>query len=249
MKKRFETIGHDPKPERFSVDPQVEARIRLVRARLVEEQAACSPRAALALSALSGCRWLREKISDLAGRIRLRRSKAPVSKKADSTTHIVNSVVHLCAGLVLFSFLCSALGAQQAGSSPAPANASCSDQAIRDAVRDHTYTCADDCFFWSGAFDRPRIGKASGEQASTKMKAEGPMKNSVVADQPQRVVVSQSGDMAYEYGTGNVAFDDRKSGQHTTFQTGYLRVWKVVDGRCEVEASMIRPFEDTWKTK
>ncbi len=75
------------------------------------------------------------------------------------------------------------------------------------------------------------------------------MKNTVIAEHPQRIAVSSSGDMAYEYGTGEVAFDDRKTGKHTAFQTGYLRVWKSVDGQCKVAASMIRPIESTWKSK
>jgi hypothetical protein len=74
------------------------------------------------------------------------------------------------------------------------------------------------------------------------------MKNRVFADHPQQIVVSQSGDMAYEYGTGEVGFDDRKTGKHIAFQTGYLRVWKSVDGQCKVAAFMIRPIESTWKS-
>jgi len=63
----------------------------------------------------------------------------------------------------------------------------------------------------------------------------------------QKIVVAKSGDMAYEYGTGEMSFDDVKTGKHVSFQNAYLRVWKSVDGDCRVEATMIRPIESTIK--
>ena len=113
MKKVFETIGQDQKPEGSSADPQVEARVRLLRARVLEQQPACSPRVNVALSALSACRWLKEKISGLASWIVKRRTKPQVTGKSDPATYIVKSVIHFCAALLLFSFLCTALHAQQ----------------------------------------------------------------------------------------------------------------------------------------
>src|SRR5580704_4792549 len=80
----------------------------------------------------------------------------------------------------------------------------CSEQTIRDAVQNSTIKYTDDSFFWSGAYDKPLIGMAEREQAKKKAESEEPRTNEVDAEHPQRVVVSQSGDMAYEYGGGEV---------------------------------------------
>jgi len=124
----------------------------------------------------------------------------------------------------------------------------CSEQTIRDAVQNRMIKYTDDNFFWSGAYDKPMIGKAEQEEGRKKVEAEGPRKNEVSADHPQRVVVSKSGDMAYEYGGGEMSFDEQKTGKHVSFQVGYLRVWKSVDGQCKVAATMVKPIESTIKS-
>jgi ketosteroid isomerase-like protein len=124
----------------------------------------------------------------------------------------------------------------------------CSEQAIRDAVQNRTIKYTDDNFFWSDAYDKPMIGKAEHEEARKKVEAEEPRNNEVDADHPQRVVVSQSGDMAYEYGGGEISFHEQKTGKHVSFQVGYLRVWKSVDGQCKVAATMVKPIESTIKS-
>ena len=45
-----------------------------------------------------------------------------------------------------------------------------------------------------------------------------------------------------------LSFDDQKTGKHVAVQTGYLRVYKSVDGQCKVAATMARVIEDTPKT-
>jgi ketosteroid isomerase-like protein len=124
----------------------------------------------------------------------------------------------------------------------------CAEQTIRDAVQNGTIKYTDDNFFWSGGYDKPIIGKAKREEAKKKAEAEEPRKNEVSADHPQRIVVSQSGDMAYEYGSGEMSFDEQKTGKHVSFQLGYLRVWKSVDGQCKVAATMVKPVESTIKS-
>ena len=124
----------------------------------------------------------------------------------------------------------------------------CSEQKYRDAVQNKMIKYTDDNFFWSGAYDKPMIGKAEHEEGRKKVEAEEPRKNEVDADHPQRVVVSKSGDMAYEYGSGEMSFDEQKTGKHVSFQVGYLRVWKSVDGQCEVAATMVKPIESTFKS-
>jgi hypothetical protein len=125
----------------------------------------------------------------------------------------------------------------------------CSEQKIREAAQKPGAKYSDDSFFWSGAFDKPLIGKAEQETGSKKQETAEPRKNEASADHPQRIVVANSGDMAYEYGSGNMSYDDVKTGKHVTFQTAYLRVWKSVDGECKVAAYMIRPIESSIKEK
>jgi hypothetical protein len=124
----------------------------------------------------------------------------------------------------------------------------CSEQTIRDAVQNKTIKYTDDNFFWSGAYDKPMIGNSEQAEGRKKAEAEEPRKNEANADHPQRVVVSKSGDMAYEYGNGEMSYDDQKTGKHVSFQVGYLRVWKSVDGQCKVAATMVKPIESTIKS-
>lgn len=124
----------------------------------------------------------------------------------------------------------------------------CSEQTIRDAVQNQTMKTADDEYFWSGRFEKPLIGKAQHEEAAKKRDGENPRKNQVIVQHPQRIDVSKSGDMAYEYGTGDLSYDDQKTGTHVAGPTGYLRVWKSVDGQCKVVATMMRPIQTAPKT-
>jgi hypothetical protein len=125
----------------------------------------------------------------------------------------------------------------------------CSEQKIQLAVQKMSMKNSDDSFFWSGAFDKPLIGKAEQQAARTKAETDEPRKNQVSADHPQRIVVSKSGDMAYEYGRGSLSYDEQKTGKHVSFETGYLRVWKSVAGECKVAAFLVMPIESTMKEK
>lgn len=121
----------------------------------------------------------------------------------------------------------------------------CSEQGIRDAAQKQSVKYSDDSFFWTGAYDKPMIGKAEHEAAARRMKNEAPRKNQSAAEHPQRIVVAKSGDVAYEYGSGDMSYDDQKTGKHVTFQGAYLRVWKSAGGECEVAAFMYRPIESS----
>jgi hypothetical protein len=123
----------------------------------------------------------------------------------------------------------------------------CAEKAIRDAVQNHSIKYTEDTFFWSGAFDKPLIGTAATMEASKKVAAE--RKHEVPAEQPQRIVVSSAGDMAYEYGTGSVSYVEVKTGKHTSFQIAYVRAWRSDNGECRAAASMFKPIESTIQTK
>jgi hypothetical protein len=125
----------------------------------------------------------------------------------------------------------------------------CSEQKIQLAVQKASMQHTDDSFFWSGAYDKPLIGNAQQNAARTKSETEEPRKNQVSADHPQRIVVSKSGDMAYEYGRGSLSYDEQKTGKHVAFDTAYLRVWKSAGGECRVAAFLVMPIESTMKEK
>jgi hypothetical protein len=63
------------------------------------------------------------------------------------------------------------------------------------------------------------------------------------SEKPDKIVASPSGDMAYEYGTTRVQFDEKQSGQHQNFTAAYLRVWKSDGGACKIGAMMFEPEE------
>jgi len=123
----------------------------------------------------------------------------------------------------------------------------CSERKIRESVKKGTYFGTADAFFWSGAYDKPLIGRAESEEAYRKLETEAPRKNQVTVEHPQHIVVSKSGDLAYEYGNGELSFDDQKTGKHVTLQNAYLRVWRSVDRDCRVVATVVRPIESTIK--
>lgn len=114
--------------------------------------------------------------------------------------------------------------------------------AIRTAASAPTTQKTDDFYFFSGAIEKPVVGKTEHDKSSLSVKAE--RKNEKYTQTPDRIVVAPSGDMAYEYGTSRGAFDEVKSGKHQDFTAAYLRVWKAADGSCKVAAAM---FEEEGK--
>ena len=58
---------------------------------------------------------------------------------------------------------------------------------------------------------------------------------------PLQVVVAPDGSMAYDDGTAHVEYDEAASDKHVAYDITYLRVWKVVDGKCRIAASYSRP--------
>ena len=58
---------------------------------------------------------------------------------------------------------------------------------------------------------------------------------------PMQVVVTADASMAYDDGTAHVEYDETDTGKHVAFDITYLRVWKLVDGKCRLAASYSRP--------
>ena len=103
----------------------------------------------------------------------------------------------------------------------------------------------DDSIFVSGAYSRPMIGRAAQEAAGlpTRDRSNVSRKSDVV-----RLVISQSGDMAEEFGNFAMSFDqpDKK---HISFDGSYLRVWRKIKGEWLEDAFFARPNEREEKTK
>jgi len=124
----------------------------------------------------------------------------------------------------------------------------CTEQGIRTAIAVATQSradfranfVADDVYFFSGALEKPVVGKSEREKAGERVAAS--RENQKWGDdKPDRIVVAPSGDMAYEYGTKRLSFDEKETGKHADFTDAYLRVWKNAGGSCKVVAEMAQP--------
>ena len=102
----------------------------------------------------------------------------------------------------------------------------------------------DDAIFVSGAYPRPIVGREQRE--ALKPKGDQMLKtrlNLVQKNELVRLVISDSKDMAYDFGNFTVDYDtpDKK---HVSFGGSYLRVWRKVGGEWKGEAFFARPNED-----
>jgi ketosteroid isomerase-like protein len=124
-----------------------------------------------------------------------------------------------------------------------PTSSQSDEQVLRDLIRQENegkdiikYT--EDSIFVSGAYPRPLMGRAAHEQAQSSRR----LTNRSVKDEVVRLVVSQSGDMAEEFGNFTLSFDNPDK-THTSFNGSYLRVWRKTDGEWKVDAFFARPNE------
>jgi hypothetical protein len=94
----------------------------------------------------------------------------------------------------------------------------CTEQTIKDtSQKQNDSSLADALYFFSPAVTEPIIGKSElqksrehGEAARTNQKYD--------PSHVERIVVAASGEMAYEYGTRHLSFDEKQSGKHQTLQ-------------------------------
>ena len=142
-------------------------------------------------------------------------------------------------GIILITFLtCSNLVNAQ--------NNSSDEQTIRSLVAQenegkNVIQFTDSSIFVSGAYPRPLFGKqrtAEEQQINEKMKTE--RQNFSSKRRIERIVVSQGGDMAYEFGYGDLSWDTPEK-KHISFEASYLRVWRKINGEWKVEVSFARP--------
>jgi len=111
----------------------------------------------------------------------------------------------------------------------------CTEEAVRGPeVKPKEPPSIDDYYFYSTVFEKPVIGEAERKNAIEAMPHRSNMKVSPATW--DRLVVAPSGDMAYEYGTHQVSFDE--GGKHYDFTSAILAVWKADNGVCKVAAWM-----------
>jgi hypothetical protein len=97
--------------------------------------------------------------------------------------------------------------------------------------------------FWSGAYLRPIVGTETAQPIPGKYS----ISNRVVGSQKRkteiiRIVVADSGDLAYEYSKENLQFDV-KAAEHVTLDTGILRVWQKDGGEWKIAARFSFPYD------
>lgn len=103
---------------------------------------------------------------------------------------------------------------------------------------------SDDAIFVSGAFPRPIVGRE--QWNAMRSKRDGMTKtriNEMQKTELVRLVISESKDMAYDFGNFTVDYDTADK-QHVTFNGSYLRVWRKIKGEWKSEAFFARPNED-----
>ena len=103
----------------------------------------------------------------------------------------------------------------------------------------------EDRIVWSAAYKRPVVGSERGEEVAGERQVSNRVPGSErIKTQIRRLEVSGSGDLAYEYSSGQLSFD-LKSGQHVSFPNATLRVWKKINGEWRVAAQFSRPLDET----
>jgi hypothetical protein len=94
-----------------------------------------------------------------------------------------------------------------------------------------------DRIFWAASFQKPIIGDEAPtlrtHDRGVENRVDGTTRNTSTV---RRLVIAESGDMAYEYSDGTVSFD-LKTGEHVVTPNSTLRVWQKVDGHWTAAAT------------
>jgi hypothetical protein len=107
-----------------------------------------------------------------------------------------------------------------------------------DADHDGSKVFEKDVVFWSGAYAKPQTASVPADPAD--LLATPGRKNVVQKTDVQRIVVAKSEDMAYEYSTFVLSFDDNDGHKERIGAT--LRVWRQTGGEWKIAAMFHRPY-------
>jgi ketosteroid isomerase-like protein len=112
------------------------------------------------------------------------------------------------------------------------------------AIKQGHLPMADDAFSYMPPYGKPVVGKPAMEDANKKSFSDRTnMKSSWVGE--HRIVSAPSGDMAYEYGTRHVSYDDKEG--HHEFEAVMLHVYKPNNGVCQMAAMTMHPLSEESK--
>jgi ketosteroid isomerase-like protein len=123
------------------------------------------------------------------------------------------------------------------------------EQILRDLVQRENdgklvLNPTDDLIFVSGLYPRPFVGRQAYEAGRMKDEDMATMRpNQTVKHQVVRLVVSESKDIAYEYGNHTINWDDQNK-KRTGFDGAYLRVWRRDRGEWKTDVLFCRPNEE-----
>ncbi len=100
----------------------------------------------------------------------------------------------------------------------------------------------EDIYFYSHALNSPGVGKTDIEEKFAAVPAERQRTNvKMGAEHTERIVADAAGEMAYEYGNSEIAWDRTDTGEHVEFKPWFLRAWKAEGGACRIAAVMYQP--------
>jgi ketosteroid isomerase-like protein len=102
----------------------------------------------------------------------------------------------------------------------------------------------EDSIYVSGRYPRPLIGHAVHEALGSATDRSNESRKSEVV----RLVISQSGDMAEEFGNFTLSFDQPDK-THVSFDGSYLRVWRKIRSEWLEDAYFARPNEPAEKAE
>jgi ketosteroid isomerase-like protein len=93
-----------------------------------------------------------------------------------------------------------------------------------------------DRVLWLGSFQKPIVGDEAPALRTHERGIENRVPNSTKnGTTVRRIVVAESGDLAYEYSDGTLDFD-LKDGSHVSSPNSTLRVWQKQDGQWKMAA-------------
>jgi ketosteroid isomerase-like protein len=155
-------------------------------------------------------------------------SPAPRLARIDAGSLRGGKVMRLTLAL-LFILLCAVPTQAQTGP--------CTESAIKQG----RLPAADDVFSYMPPYGKPVVGKAAIQAANAKSFSDRTnITRTWVGD--HRIVSTPSGDMAYEYGTLRMGYDE--GGKHNEFEAVILSVYKANGGACQIVASTMQPLEE-----
>jgi ketosteroid isomerase-like protein len=101
-----------------------------------------------------------------------------------------------------------------------------------------------DTVFWSGALVKPTVGLAA-PQVRPGSSDPNERINSTTVGKLVQLVVSSSGDLAYEYSTFKSSWVRGDNNQKVELEGAVLRTWRKIDGQWTIGAEFRRPYDNS----